>query len=315
MLFDLDNPGHYMRRLKAVVADGPVRRRALHERVGDADAARQLDPHVHRRRRRATRGRPARTHASSDDPGGTSEIVTSSAQNDAGLFELRLEDERYLPFEGGRGDLDLATDAQQRLPAVRLHDDHRRRRSTCATPPATAVRRCADHAADGAAKAKLNAVALAESRTGLYRLFSARHEYPTNWAQFLDPAPGDDQTLQIDMPPERFPFFTHGLGLKVKSIDVLVNTTDTGPYTLELTTPKGATQTVTMNPDPTLDGMHDVNVALSPNVDLGRAPTPSSTPPPTWTIKLKQSAAADYKSLQASQLDDILLVVSYEASP
>src|SRR5204862_2197192 len=35
-----------------------------------------------------------------DDAGGASAIVTSSAQDDAGLFEMSHQDERYLPFEG-----------------------------------------------------------------------------------------------------------------------------------------------------------------------------------------------------------------------
>jgi hypothetical protein len=146
-------------------------------------------------------------------------------------------------------------------------------------------------------------------------LFSARHEYPTNWAQFLNPAPGADQILTLPMPPERFQFFTHGLDLKVRSVDVLTNTTDTGPYMLELTTPAGATQTVTMNPDTTLDGMHHIQIVLSPAVDLGRTPTSPTATPPTWTIKLKQASAANYQSLTAGQLDDILLIVAYEANP
>lgn len=164
-------------------------------------------------------------------------------------------------------------------------------------------------------QAKLNAVALAESRTGLYRLFSARHEYPTQWAQFLDPAPGADQVLTLPMAPERFQYFTRGLDLSVRSLDVVMKTADTEPYTLELTTPQGTTQTVTMNPDSALAGTHHVQVALSPNVDLGRTPTPSAAVPPTWTLKLKQASASNYQALTAGQLDDILLVVSFQASP
>ena len=87
-------------------------------------------------------------------------------------------------------------------------------------------------AAAASAKAQLNSVALAESRTGLYRLFSARHDYPTNWAQFLNPAPGTDQTLTLEMPPERFPFLTNGLDLKVRSLDVVAVTSSGDAWTL-----------------------------------------------------------------------------------
>ena len=57
----------------------------------------QSDPHLHRRG-----GGYPRTGSDTrfiDDPGGTSEIVTSSGRTTAALFELHLEDERYLPFE------------------------------------------------------------------------------------------------------------------------------------------------------------------------------------------------------------------------
>jgi hypothetical protein len=35
-----------------------------------------------------------------DERAGIASIATSSGQNDAGLFELKLRDERYLSFEG-----------------------------------------------------------------------------------------------------------------------------------------------------------------------------------------------------------------------
>src|ERR1700735_38576 len=99
-----------------------------------------------------------------DDPGGTSEIVTSSAQNDTGLFELRLEDERYLPFESAGAistwrltlnnvypqfDYSTITDAV-------MHVRYTARDGGAALAAAAAT----------SAKAKLNSIALAESRSG-----------------------------------------------------------------------------------------------------------------------------------------------------
>ncbi len=313
ILFDLDNPGHYMRRLKTVGLTVPcvvgpytsvsATLTLLGNQIRTSPAAASATEY------------PRKSESDErfiDDPGGA-EIVTSSAQGDNGLFELRFEDERYLPFESAGA----VSNWRLTLNNVYPQFDY-----TTITDVVLHVRYTARdggaplrETVKSAAKSSLNKLALAEEgRTGLYRLFSARHEFPTNWAQFLNPAAGAEQILTLEMPPERFPFFTNGLDLKVRSLDVLARTSDANPYTLVLSTPAGHTQTVTMSPNSGLDGMQQQEIALSPNVDLGRAPISSTTTPPTWTIKLKQQSAADFKSLGATQIEDILLVVSYQVS-
>jgi len=48
---------------------------------------------------------------------------------------------------------------------------------------------------------------LAEKRVGLFRLFSAKHEFPSEWHRFLHPKDIDDkQTLDLNLIAERFPF-------------------------------------------------------------------------------------------------------------
>jgi hypothetical protein len=97
-LFDLDGPGHYFRRLKSVslsipCVSGPYASVActltllrsstrISSLVGDGYERADTDD--------------ARF---SDHFGSVQSIVTSSAQNDSGLFETNLRDERYLPFE------------------------------------------------------------------------------------------------------------------------------------------------------------------------------------------------------------------------
>jgi hypothetical protein len=87
------------------------------------------------------------------------------------------------------------------------------------------------------AKRQLNSMALAESRKGLYRMFSARHDYGSNWARFLNPGAGNDQVLTFDTAPERFPFLTGTMRVKVSGIDVLAKTTDASDYTLVIKRP------------------------------------------------------------------------------
>ena len=167
---------------------------------------------------------------------------------------------------------------------------------------------------NGAVTAHLNSVALAESRKGLYRMFSARQDYGTAWARFLNPGIGNDQILYLPMPPERFPFYTHGLDLKVVSIDVLAQTSDAADYTLMVTPPAGSATTATFSADVTLGGLHHwENPALSPKIDLGRPPS-NGAAAPTWRFQLKQAAATDYRSLTAANVDDLVVIVGYQVS-
>jgi hypothetical protein len=314
ILFDLDNPGHYLRRLKTVGVTLP----SVVGAYTSVSATLTLLNNQIRTSPSSAGGateyprKPGTDERFLDDPGGT-EIVTSSAQTDSGMFELRFDDERYFPFE----DAGAISNWRLTLNNVYPQFDY-----STITDVVLQMRYTArdggallSEGAKGAAKANLNKIALAEEgRTGLYRLFSARHEYPTNWAQFLNPASGADQILTLEMPPERFPFFTSGMELKVRSLDVLARTADTEPYTLVLSTPSSITKTVTVNPDSTLAGMHHEQIMLSPSVDLGRAPLPRSEEPPKWTIKLRREGAGDFHSLIASEIEDILLVVAYEVS-
>ena len=306
IVFDLDNPGHYMRRLKAVSLTLPC----VVGPYTSVSATLTLLANQIRTSSEISGGSYADASNFLTDPGGTSEIVTSGAQNDSGLFELRFEDERYLPFE------DAGAVSSWRLTLNNIYPQFD---YTTITDVVMHVRYTARDAgallagaATASAKATLNSTALAESRTGLYRLFSARHEYPTNWAQFLDPAPGSDQVLSMATAPERFQFFTRGMDLKVTSLDVIVVTGDTGTWTLQLTSPTGTALPVPTNPDMTL-GVPDWRIA-SLSVGLGKVPSTPGTAPPTWTLKLKPPGANDFQSLTSAEVQDVVLIVGYQAS-
>ncbi len=310
LLFDLDNPGHYLRRLKSVAVTIPC---VVGPYGGVSLTLSLLDNHI--RVSTDTGGGypgPHNPNLFIDDLGGTNEIVTSSAQNDTGLFELRFEDERYLPFEGSGAisnwrltlnnvypqfDYSTITDV-----VLHLRYTARDGGSAFASTVTSEV------------KAQLNAIALAESRKGLYRMVSARQEYGTAWARFLNPGSGNDQVLNLPTPPERFPFYTSGLDLKVTSIDVLAKTSDSGDYTLVVTPPGGSATSVTFAADATLGGVHHwENLNLSPKIDLGKTPSSSATLP-TWSFKLKKSSATDFRSLTATDLDDLVVIVGYQVS-
>jgi Tc toxin complex TcA C-terminal TcB-binding domain len=109
-MFDLDYPGHYMRRIKNVTMTipcvvGPYT--GVHCRLTLLSSKTRVEPklieppHTCCHDERWNNG----YQAMADDPrivsmyGATEAIATSSGQNDSGMFELNFRDERYLPFE------------------------------------------------------------------------------------------------------------------------------------------------------------------------------------------------------------------------
>src|SRR5262249_38841579 len=119
----------------------------------------------------------------SDHFGSLQAIVTSTGQNDSGLFETNLRDERYLPFEGSgcvsEWQLELPADPSKHDPRTFHYDPiadvHIPRRNT--------AREGGGLLRNGAV-ANLKARIEAAQAAGSVRLFSVRHEFPTEWAKF-----------------------------------------------------------------------------------------------------------------------------------
>jgi len=103
MLFDLDRPGLYLRRIKAVALSLPGvsgSNTPVHATLRLLDSYVRTSVEVDE----ATAenyGTPSPTDPRFVRlPGPAQGVVTSGGVEDAGLFELNLRDERYLPFEG-----------------------------------------------------------------------------------------------------------------------------------------------------------------------------------------------------------------------
>jgi Tc toxin complex TcA C-terminal TcB-binding domain len=109
-MFDLDYPGHYMRRIKNVTltlpcVTGPYT--GVHCTLTLLSSSTRIDPSLHPPAHHCCRDRKDRSgyEACPDDPrivrqyAARESIATSSGQNDSGLFELNFRDDRYLPFE------------------------------------------------------------------------------------------------------------------------------------------------------------------------------------------------------------------------
>jgi hypothetical protein len=149
-----------------------------------------------------------------DDRRVVSAMVTSTAQNDAGLFEPSLRDERYLPFEGAGAistwKLDLPNDFRMfdysSVTDVILHLRYTSRDDDSLRAAATA-----------AAKSRLGDA----TQAPLSRLFSLRHEFPNEWHRFVNSPTSGTTAITVNLAPERFPYFVQGRPITLRQATVL----------------------------------------------------------------------------------------------
>jgi Tc toxin complex TcA C-terminal TcB-binding domain len=201
-LFDLDGPGHYFRRIKSVAVSLPC----VAGPYTSVNVTLSLLKSTIRTSALLTDGKYAPIGGEDlrfDSHFGSSEtIVTSSAQNDAGLFEPNLKDERYLPFEYAGA----ISEWQIQLPsAVRQFD------FATITDVILHVRYTAREGGEllrrGAVenlKARIEGAATA----GSVRLLSARHEFPAEWAKLKSSSAGKPIEWTVELRDEHYPLWS-----------------------------------------------------------------------------------------------------------
>jgi hypothetical protein len=242
-LFDLDTPGHYRRRITMLeilifCITGPYTAVHCKAQLLKSSFRQSTDIGVGYDRRPA------------DDPSGPDNrfvddrkileaIVTSTGQNDAGLFEPSLRDERYLPFEGAGA----ISRWRLELPMPFKMFDY-----GTITDVVMKVRYTARDGGDALRAAAISSVKtlLAGASGPLYRMFSLRHEYPSEWYQFVSsPTPGVS-TITIDLAAARFPYFVQTQRLTVMKAQALAITRADAGSPTQMAIAPGATA-----PDPT----------------------------------------------------------------
>lgn len=232
-LFDLDYPGQYMRRIKSVSLTIPC----VTGPYTSVSCTLTLLKSSIRTDTSLPSDNYARNRQNPDDRlkdllGAVQSIVTSSAQNDSGLFELNLRDERYLPFEGAgvisdwhlelsgkwRGSSGKAVEFPQfdfnTISDVILHLRYTAREGGDLLKQ-KAVEKLQE---------ALDNIVLTEGRKGLFRLFSMRHEFSGEWHRFLHPAntTADHQALTLKLTKEHFPFQFQAKQITINKIEIFV---------------------------------------------------------------------------------------------
>jgi hypothetical protein len=311
-LFDMDYPGHYMRRIKSVsitipCITGPyttvsckltMTRNSIRTSGVSTGDANQYP-------RKNNNDVPADDPRFRDAVGALQSISTSSAQNDSGLFELNFRDERYLPFEGA-GAISLW---HLQLPAAVRQFDYNTISDAIIHLKYTA-RDGGEALRTNAAESltsRINAMLVSTKDKGLMRIFSAKNDLSTEWYRFLHPVtPGGDQVFTLNLDASRFPLFAQGKTIKIRSMELVADSAGAAINGLNYT-PAGTPATVSL----THTGAYDNWVNAT--IEYGS----SKKDPGTWTIT--KPAGNGRLTDSNPQENDILvknmvIIVHYEIS-
>lgn len=303
-LFDMDYPGHYMRRIKSVSVTIPC---VTGPYISVSATLTLLKSSV-RHDPTLLAGKYARDTSITDprfrdSVGPVQTIATSHAQSDSGLFELNFHDERYLPFEmaGAISSWHMELSPLAQFDYTTITDVVLQVRYTSRETAVLKTKASTELAA------ALNAIALADGRKGPTALFSLKHRFTSEWVRFVGAvAPGADQVQTFRLGSDLFPFYLRSRKIKIARIQLLALSGDAvmPPFDL-FVTPPGAV------PDATKD-----KISLLPNPIYGgalhgvKAWLPGQEKEPgVWTVRI---AAADFASL-AGGLKDIQFAAEYTA--
>lgn len=220
-LFDADYPGHYMRRIKAVSLTIPCV-------VGPYTSINCTLTLLSNKTRINSLSQSGYLEDLENDDArfvanfaAMQAIATSTAQNDSGMFELNFRDERYLPFEGAgavsRWRIDLPKDCNafdfDTISDVILRLNYTAREG--------------GEILKNAAKESILAAIKEADQSKLFRLFSLKHEFPSDWHRFLHPTDpiatqGITHNLSLNLGWDRFSFLFRGKQITIDSITMFL---------------------------------------------------------------------------------------------
>src|SRR5439155_5685390 len=144
-------------------------------------------------------------------------------------------------------------------------------------------------------------------QTSLQRLFSLKHEFPTDWYKFLHPVDPTvrPQSIALLLTQERFPFQFRGRKIVVSQLDLFLKLTEgqsqdsVNQLAISVTAPDDTVASDSFRSDPALLG--GIPHAVIQHMDSGI----SSTQP--WSL------SADIMPF-AAMIDDLIVVCTYLAS-
>ena len=204
-IFDLDFPGHHLRRIKSISISIPC----ILGTYSTVNAMLRLS-------QAKTQINPLEEKLSSLMSVVT-KVAASSAQNDSGNFELNFRDERYLPFEGAgvvsNWELELMTDKKLRqfdyntISDVIMHVRYTAREE--GRNKATVIAALKSKLND----LKVNVNELGSDKQGFLRLIQPRFEFPTEWHKMKTEGTGQ---FNLPISREHFPYLVQLGNINIK---------------------------------------------------------------------------------------------------
>jgi hypothetical protein len=295
-LFDNDYPGHYQRRLQrvsvTVVYPNPGRfdnvKCTLTMKQNSVRTTSDLGTAY-------SRQGPADSRFVDEFGAVPQKIALGNAQDDPGLFLTAINDNlgdpRYLPFEGAGA----ISSWHLELPAPTNDID--------VSTVVDVVLHLHYTALDGGDtfQQAVEADNAANTPTSGAILLSASNDFTAAWQAFLAaPAGGSDQVLTLNVSASKFPNWSRGKTITITALAALVTSQLPGNFVLRPEPPL-PTADITLTP---------VAGVTEPNVVSG-----SITPPPgslgNWSFKLRAASAGDFRSLNAQDIGDALLLVAF----
>ena len=293
-LLDGDFPGHYFRRIKTVslTVAGAV---GSHRNVNCTLTL--LENKIR------TSGNASGSYAQSADaddlrfmvnPVSVHAIATSRPDNDAGLFHLRFDDDRYLPFEGAGAISTWRIELPQADNTLNLST------VTDVVVSVSYTARTGGAALESIARAEREKVlGRGELKPPAQHHVSIRRDAPTLWKRLEDAAAGQEVELPLPLDLDRFSGRYRGLDLRIERATIFAHARGTlaqDALQLRLDPPKGSGTPVA------------TWVAPWPRAQVMRATAEVAGPPGTWKLAVKTSAG------KVSELvDDLVLVFDLRA--
>jgi hypothetical protein len=208
ILFDMDRPGDYKRRIKSVALTIPC----VVGPYTSLNCTLRLLEHKFRSSAIASESNYPEKTDETDERFTTfnvpiTSIAVSTGQNDAGAFELNFRDERYIPFEGAgvisRWSLELPDPFRQfdydTILDIILHLRYN----------SVEGGRTLKGAASKSVENYINDAADFGEQAGLFAVFDLVHDFPSEWYTAMHPAPdAEERVMALGDLNGRLPIFT-----------------------------------------------------------------------------------------------------------
>jgi hypothetical protein len=206
------------------------------------------------------------------------QIVTSSGNNDSGMFETNLRDERFLPFEGAGAESKWKLE----LPAAFRQFDYNTISDVILHVRYTA--RQGGGLLGGEAVNYIEELVADANASGMALLFSLPHEFPSEWYRFT--SPGSTGNFEATVKRDYFPYLTQGRDIRIGAIQL---------HSIDLKA--GNVKSVTL----TLPGLTDLVLAADAETDAEKE----------FPVSLDPAADTVNEVLERKKQAQVFLLIKY----